>query len=147
MYAKTALTLSIPLPVLSKLVYMTFYHLETHCTVLVTPSHLCVPLLTLQCSASCGKGFKERKVNCVTRSGRLVPDENCLHLPSKPKKQRNCRGSRCSKWKPGSWGKVLASQPAIKHSHSTSALSHWQSCTHFCSNPSKCLPACWFVCL
>ncbi|XP_062325813.1 A disintegrin and metalloproteinase with thrombospondin motifs 9 [Osmerus eperlanus] len=61
------------------------------------------------CSASCGKGFKERKVSCVTRSGRLVPDENCLHLPSKPKKQRNCRGSRCSKWKPGSWGECSVS--------------------------------------
>ncbi|KAI1890950.1 hypothetical protein AGOR_G00158860 [Albula goreensis] len=50
------------------------------------------------CSASCGKGYKYRKVTCVTLSGRPVPEENCQHL-TRPSKQRRCRGGRCPKWK------------------------------------------------
>ncbi|XP_056131168.1 A disintegrin and metalloproteinase with thrombospondin motifs 9-like isoform X2 [Lampris incognitus] len=61
------------------------------------------------CSASCGKGFKYRKVSCVTRSGRPVLDENCQHLSPKPSKQRRCRGGRCPKWKTGNWGECSKS--------------------------------------
>ncbi|KAM6980847.1 A disintegrin and metalloproteinase with thrombospondin motifs 9-like [Aplochiton taeniatus] len=49
-------------------------------------------------------GFKTRKLSCVTRSGRTVPEENCQNLPSQPTKQRRCKGNRCTKWKTGSWG-------------------------------------------
>uniref|UniRef100_A0A3B4VJ60 ADAM metallopeptidase with thrombospondin type 1 motif 9 n=1 Tax=Seriola dumerili TaxID=41447 RepID=A0A3B4VJ60_SERDU len=61
------------------------------------------------CSASCGRGFKSRKVNCVTGSGRPVPEDNCQHLSPKPSKQRRCRGVRCPKWKTGNWGECSAS--------------------------------------
>ncbi|KAM4588255.1 A disintegrin and metalloproteinase with thrombospondin motifs 9 isoform 1-T1 [Odontesthes bonariensis] len=61
------------------------------------------------CSASCGRGFKSRKVSCVTGSGRPVQEENCLHSSPKPSKQRRCRGGRCPKWKTGSWGECSAS--------------------------------------
>uniref|UniRef100_A0A7N6BZL0 Peptidase M12B domain-containing protein n=1 Tax=Anabas testudineus TaxID=64144 RepID=A0A7N6BZL0_ANATE len=61
------------------------------------------------CSASCGKGFKSRKVSCVTGSGRPLPEENCQHLSPKPSKQRRCRGGRCPKWKTGNWGECSAS--------------------------------------
>uniref|UniRef100_A0A673A2V3 ADAM metallopeptidase with thrombospondin type 1 motif, 9 n=1 Tax=Sphaeramia orbicularis TaxID=375764 RepID=A0A673A2V3_9TELE len=61
------------------------------------------------CSASCGRGFKYRKVSCVTGSGRPVPEENCQHLPPKPSKQRRCRGGRCPKWKTGNWEECSAS--------------------------------------
>ncbi|XP_026161930.1 A disintegrin and metalloproteinase with thrombospondin motifs 9 [Mastacembelus armatus] len=61
------------------------------------------------CSASCGKGFKSRKVSCVTGSGHPVPEENCQHLSPKPSKQKHCRGGRCPKWKTGSWGECSAS--------------------------------------
>uniref|UniRef100_A0A3B3BTR9 ADAM metallopeptidase with thrombospondin type 1 motif, 9 n=1 Tax=Oryzias melastigma TaxID=30732 RepID=A0A3B3BTR9_ORYME len=61
------------------------------------------------CSASCGRGFKSRKVSCVTGSGRAVLEENCQHLSPKPSKQRRCRGGRCPKWKTGSWGECSAS--------------------------------------
>ncbi|XP_054472137.1 A disintegrin and metalloproteinase with thrombospondin motifs 9-like [Anoplopoma fimbria] len=61
------------------------------------------------CSASCGRGFKSRKVGCATGSGRLVPEENCQHLSPKPSKQRRCRGGRCLKWKTGKWGECSAS--------------------------------------
>ncbi|KAG7258233.1 hypothetical protein CRUP_024535 [Coryphaenoides rupestris] len=63
--------------------------------------------LAARCSASCGKGFKNRTVSCVTGSGRPVPEENCPPL-SKPAKQRRCRGARCPKWKTGSWGECSA---------------------------------------
>lgn len=69
----------------------------------------------LQCSASCGRGFKSRKVSCVTRSGRPVPEEYCQHASSKPSERRRCRGGRCPKWKTGNWGEVGLSDPAIKH--------------------------------
>ncbi|KAM3877911.1 A disintegrin and metalloproteinase with thrombospondin motifs 9-like [Diretmus argenteus] len=65
--------------------------------------------LAVTCSASCGRGFKNRKVICVTRSGRPVPEENCQHLSSKPSKQRRCRGGRCPKWKTGNWEECSAS--------------------------------------
>ncbi|XP_061689162.1 LOW QUALITY PROTEIN: A disintegrin and metalloproteinase with thrombospondin motifs 9-like [Syngnathoides biaculeatus] len=61
------------------------------------------------CSASCGRGFKSRKVHCLTSSGRSVGDENCQHLTPKPNKQRRCRGGRCPKWKTGSWEECSAS--------------------------------------
>ncbi|XP_071191355.1 A disintegrin and metalloproteinase with thrombospondin motifs 9-like [Salvelinus alpinus] len=60
------------------------------------------------CSAACGKGSKNRKVSCVTRSGRPVPEDNCKHL-TQPSKERSCRGRRCPKWKTGSWGECSAS--------------------------------------
>lgn len=74
----------------------------------------------LQCSASCGRGFKSRKVSCVTGSGRPITEENCQHLSPKPSRQRRCRGGRCPKWKTGSWGEVGPSYRAIKHSGSCS---------------------------
>lgn len=77
---------------------------------------------TLQCSAACGRGFKNRKVTCVTGSGRPVPEDNCQSLSPKPSKQRRCRGGRCPKWKTGSWGEVGLFDPAIKHSSSTLVL-------------------------
>ncbi|XP_030632604.1 A disintegrin and metalloproteinase with thrombospondin motifs 9 [Chanos chanos] len=55
------------------------------------------------CSASCGRGYKYRNVTCVSRSGRPIPEENCLHLV-RPSKQRRCRGGRCPKWKTSDWG-------------------------------------------
>uniref|UniRef100_A0A671UMU0 ADAM metallopeptidase with thrombospondin type 1 motif 9 n=1 Tax=Sparus aurata TaxID=8175 RepID=A0A671UMU0_SPAAU len=61
------------------------------------------------CSAACGRGFKTRKVTCVTGSGRPVPEDNCQSLSPKPSKQRRCRGGRCPKWKTGSWGECSAS--------------------------------------
>ncbi|KAM7423138.1 hypothetical protein PAMA_010928 [Pampus argenteus] len=61
------------------------------------------------CSASCGRGFKSRKVSCVTGSGRPVPEENCQHLSPKPSKQKRCKGSRCPQWKTGNWGECSAS--------------------------------------
>nr|XP_019942000.1 PREDICTED: A disintegrin and metalloproteinase with thrombospondin motifs 9 [Paralichthys olivaceus] len=81
---------------------------------LSTPSsylsvHLLLSSDILQCSASCGRGFKSRKVSCVTGSGRPVPEENCLHLSPKPGKQRRCRGRRCPKWKTGNWGECSVS--------------------------------------
>ncbi|KAM9813380.1 A disintegrin and metalloproteinase with thrombospondin motifs 9 [Neosynchiropus ocellatus] len=59
------------------------------------------------CSASCGRGFKSRKVSCVTGSGRAVPDHTCQS--PKPSKQRRCRGSRCPRWRTGDWGECSAS--------------------------------------
>uniref|UniRef100_A0A7N6B2E3 ADAM metallopeptidase with thrombospondin type 1 motif, 9 n=1 Tax=Anabas testudineus TaxID=64144 RepID=A0A7N6B2E3_ANATE len=80
------------------------------CTYLQKHNLICVYLLSiLQCSASCGKGFKSRKVSCVTGSGRPLPEENCQHLSPKPSKQRRCRGGRCPKWKTGNWGECSAS--------------------------------------
>uniref|UniRef100_A0AAQ5Y9S1 ADAM metallopeptidase with thrombospondin type 1 motif, 9 n=1 Tax=Amphiprion ocellaris TaxID=80972 RepID=A0AAQ5Y9S1_AMPOC len=61
------------------------------------------------CSASCGRGVKSRKVSCVTKSGRPVPEENCQQLSPRPSKQRRCRGGRCPKWKTGNWGECSAS--------------------------------------
>ncbi|XP_061542969.1 A disintegrin and metalloproteinase with thrombospondin motifs 9 isoform X3 [Phycodurus eques] len=61
------------------------------------------------CSATCGRGFKSRKVRCLTSSGRSVEDENCQHLTPKPNKQRRCQGGRCPKWKTGSWEECSAS--------------------------------------
>uniref|UniRef100_A0A3P8V006 ADAM metallopeptidase with thrombospondin type 1 motif 9 n=1 Tax=Cynoglossus semilaevis TaxID=244447 RepID=A0A3P8V006_CYNSE len=61
------------------------------------------------CSASCGRGFKSRKVSCVTGSGRAVPEENCHHLSAKPSKQKRCRGGQCPKWKTGNWGECSSS--------------------------------------
>ncbi|TKS70948.1 disintegrin and metalloproteinase with thrombospondin motifs 9 [Collichthys lucidus] len=60
------------------------------------------------CSAACGKGFKSRRVSCVTGSGRPAPEESCHPLSPKPSKQRRCRG-RCPKWKTGNWGECSAS--------------------------------------
>lgn len=86
----------------------------------------------LQCSASCGRGVKSRKVSCVTGSGRPVPEENCLHLSPKPSKQRRCRGGRCPKWKTGNWGEVGLPDLALKHSSGT-----------LCSHAAR-LAACFF---
>uniref|UniRef100_A0AAV2M8W4 GON domain-containing protein n=1 Tax=Knipowitschia caucasica TaxID=637954 RepID=A0AAV2M8W4_KNICA len=55
------------------------------------------------CSASCGRGSKFRKVNCVTGSGRSVADQNCLHLSAKPGRERRCRGAQCPRWSAGDW--------------------------------------------
>uniref|UniRef100_A0A8C4IAI7 ADAM metallopeptidase with thrombospondin type 1 motif, 9 n=1 Tax=Dicentrarchus labrax TaxID=13489 RepID=A0A8C4IAI7_DICLA len=61
------------------------------------------------CSAACGRGFKSRKVSCVTGSGRPASEDNCQSLSPKPSKQRRCRGGRCPKWKTGNWGECSAS--------------------------------------
>uniref|UniRef100_A0A8C6VYZ8 ADAM metallopeptidase with thrombospondin type 1 motif 9 n=1 Tax=Nothobranchius furzeri TaxID=105023 RepID=A0A8C6VYZ8_NOTFU len=61
------------------------------------------------CSASCGRGFKSRRVSCVNGSGRSIPEESCHRLSSKPSKQKRCKGGQCPKWKTGSWGECSAS--------------------------------------
>lgn len=58
-----------------------------------------------QCSASCGRGFKDRNVTCVSEPHQPITEENCMHLPF-PKRQKRCRGGRCPKWKTASWGEV-----------------------------------------
>ncbi|MBN3323406.1 ATS9 metalloproteinase, partial [Atractosteus spatula] len=60
------------------------------------------------CSVSCGKGYKFRRVTCISKSGKPMPDESCEHL-AKPSRQRRCRGGRCPKWKAGSWGQCSVS--------------------------------------
>lgn len=64
------------------------------------------PIHVLQCSASCGRGFRSRTVSCVAASGLVIAEENCQGLSPKPSRQRRCRGGRCPKWKTGSWGEV-----------------------------------------
>uniref|UniRef100_A0A8C5BKQ3 ADAM metallopeptidase with thrombospondin type 1 motif 9 n=1 Tax=Gadus morhua TaxID=8049 RepID=A0A8C5BKQ3_GADMO len=59
------------------------------------------------CSASCGKGLRNRPVSCVTGSGLPLPEEDCRLRP-KPARQRRCRGSRCPKWKTGGWAECSA---------------------------------------
>ncbi|MBN3308697.1 ATS9 metalloproteinase, partial [Amia calva] len=60
------------------------------------------------CSVSCGKGYKYRRVVCMSKSGKPVPEESCKHL-AKPSKQRRCRGGRCPKWKTEIWGQCSSS--------------------------------------
>uniref|UniRef100_A0A8C5C4L8 ADAM metallopeptidase with thrombospondin type 1 motif 9 n=1 Tax=Gadus morhua TaxID=8049 RepID=A0A8C5C4L8_GADMO len=62
------------------------------------------------CSASCGKGLRNRPVSCVTGSGLPLPEEDCRLRP-KPARQRRCRGSRCPKWKTGGWAEVQCHCP------------------------------------
>ncbi|XP_056591435.1 A disintegrin and metalloproteinase with thrombospondin motifs 9 isoform X1 [Triplophysa dalaica] len=60
------------------------------------------------CSASCGRGFKDRNVTCVSEPHQPITEENCMHLPF-PKRQKGCRGGRCPKWKTASWGECSSS--------------------------------------
>uniref|UniRef100_A0A6Q2YCM6 ADAM metallopeptidase with thrombospondin type 1 motif, 9 n=1 Tax=Esox lucius TaxID=8010 RepID=A0A6Q2YCM6_ESOLU len=55
------------------------------------------------CSATCGKGRKNRRVRCLTQSGQPLPEENCKHLTQVPR-EKSCRGRRCPRWKTGAWG-------------------------------------------
>uniref|UniRef100_H3D0N5 ADAM metallopeptidase with thrombospondin type 1 motif, 9 n=1 Tax=Tetraodon nigroviridis TaxID=99883 RepID=H3D0N5_TETNG len=61
------------------------------------------------CSASCGRGFRVRKVSCLAASGLVISEENCQGLSLEPSRRRRCRGGRCPKWKTSNWGECSAS--------------------------------------
>lgn len=103
--------------------------------------HLFLSFDILQCSASCGRGFKSRKVVCASGSGRPVPEENCQHLSPKPRRQKRCKGGRCPKWKTGNWGEVRTLWLCNNKKHLHHSGSH--ATTHVSSLfPLQHLPAC-----
>ena len=58
--------------------------------------------LSPQCSVTCGKGTKSRRVYCRDAQKRHVSDEYCRHR-RKPKTHKSCRFSLCPSWRPSSW--------------------------------------------
>ena len=61
--------------------------------------------LSRQCSVTCGRGWKNRTVQCL-RGKEVIPDANCSALGlKKPKSGRGCQGS-CLAWLETDWGAV-----------------------------------------
>nr|XP_023647270.1 A disintegrin and metalloproteinase with thrombospondin motifs 20-like [Paramormyrops kingsleyae] len=54
------------------------------------------------CSASCGRGTKQRDVACLDERQTEVPAERCAHQP-RPRTQKACRAQRCPSWKANRW--------------------------------------------
>ncbi|XP_004644840.1 A disintegrin and metalloproteinase with thrombospondin motifs 9 [Octodon degus] len=60
------------------------------------------------CSASCGRGHKQRSVYCMAKDGSHLDSDHCKHR-AKPHGLRRCRGGRCPRWKAGAWSQCSAS--------------------------------------
>ncbi|XP_010131062.1 PREDICTED: A disintegrin and metalloproteinase with thrombospondin motifs 20-like [Buceros rhinoceros silvestris] len=56
----------------------------------------------VQCSVSCGKGFKFRDVHCLDSFQAKIEEGHCRHL-KKPRTYKICRAGRCPVWKASSW--------------------------------------------
>ena len=69
-----------------------------HCIVFHS---LLTPLL--QCSVTCGEGFKRRLVKCVNLKGKTLESSQCN--ARKPPESVRC-AVPCVKWVPGKWEKV-----------------------------------------
>uniref|UniRef100_A0A8D2ISN2 ADAM metallopeptidase with thrombospondin type 1 motif 20 n=1 Tax=Varanus komodoensis TaxID=61221 RepID=A0A8D2ISN2_VARKO len=54
------------------------------------------------CSASCGKGLKDREVYCVNNFQIKLGDDECNHL-RKPRTHKVCKSVRCPEWKATRW--------------------------------------------
>ncbi|XP_048839072.1 LOW QUALITY PROTEIN: A disintegrin and metalloproteinase with thrombospondin motifs 20-like [Brienomyrus brachyistius] len=54
------------------------------------------------CSASCGRGTKQRDVTCIDERQTEVPAEQCAHQP-RPRTRKACRAQRCPSWKANRW--------------------------------------------
>ncbi|VDN04037.1 unnamed protein product, partial [Thelazia callipaeda] len=48
-----------------------------------------------QCSASCGLGFRRRRVRCLDRDGRRVSRDLCDRSPDRPKRRESCFLRNC----------------------------------------------------
>ncbi|XP_039628815.1 A disintegrin and metalloproteinase with thrombospondin motifs 9 isoform X1 [Polypterus senegalus] len=55
-----------------------------------------------QCSATCGKGSRQRYVSCRDHQGGVADDSACSHLP-KPPSREVCSVVACGQWKPLEW--------------------------------------------
>ncbi|CAK8698557.1 unnamed protein product [Clavelina lepadiformis] len=57
------------------------------------------------CSASCGRGLKNRQVTCVDGQKQVVADENCASVRRrKPRSVKRCvKQRRCPRWRVGKW--------------------------------------------
>lgn len=58
---------------------------------------------SLQCSVTCGIGYKQRKVWCM-KDGQKVDDEECSK--KKPPGKKECSLEECPEWYTGGWGPV-----------------------------------------
>ncbi|RXN17868.1 A disintegrin and metallo ase with thrombospondin motifs 20 [Labeo rohita] len=55
-----------------------------------------------ECSASCGKGIKERQIVCVDQNRTQIEDDGCAHL-TPPRTQKVCRAGPCPAWRAHQW--------------------------------------------
>uniref|UniRef100_UPI0037E8F759 A disintegrin and metalloproteinase with thrombospondin motifs 20 n=1 Tax=Semicossyphus pulcher TaxID=241346 RepID=UPI0037E8F759 len=60
------------------------------------------------CSVSCGRGTKQREINCVYQNQTKIEDEHCSHLP-RPRTQKACRARGCPSWKANKWSECSVS--------------------------------------
>lgn len=58
-----------------------------------------------QCSVSCGRGTKQREIECVYQNQTKIEEEHCSHL-SRPRTQKACRVRGCPSWKANRWREV-----------------------------------------
>ena len=62
-----------------------------------------VSTLLLQCSVSCGGGWKRRRVICQDETG---PTEAC-DPETRPQEMEECKGEACPVWSYGNWAQVI----------------------------------------
>ena len=72
-----------------------------------------------ECSKSCGRGYKMRKVNCALRGKNgtysFLKDVYCIAL--KPHNTITCRETECPDWTVGKWSEVKNTSFNIKTSN------------------------------
>uniref|UniRef100_A0A3B3BUW3 ADAM metallopeptidase with thrombospondin type 1 motif 20 n=1 Tax=Oryzias melastigma TaxID=30732 RepID=A0A3B3BUW3_ORYME len=54
------------------------------------------------CSASCGRGIKQREIACVYQNQTKIEEAHCSHL-QRPRTQKPCRARVCPTWKTSRW--------------------------------------------
>ncbi|KAI2648669.1 A disintegrin and metalloproteinase with thrombospondin motifs 9 [Labeo rohita] len=99
---------------------------------------LVVCLWCVQCSASCGKGIKERQIVCVDQNRTQIEDDGCAHL-TPPRTQKVCRAGPCPAWRAHQWRAVCDITSFVVRSnhagHPGSSHLYTHSCPSFTPKP------------
>lgn len=75
----------------------------------VFSSKFFLPLLTLQCSTTCGNGIQQRDVFCQSGDQRRVDESECARIPARPPSSQTCRLADCPsryRWSVADWRPV-----------------------------------------
>jgi hypothetical protein len=90
--------------------YFFFFFYRLHPSILSSYS-----INRFQCSTSCGKGLRNRSIECIdSNTNKTVDIELCKSILPRPIIQHRCRHTPCPQWHSGKWSMVSDHNPDIR---------------------------------